>query len=70
MESKAHSQCVFISRNFHTGIFQLQVECNVFKYFFDTMSLALLSFSFERVSTVIFQSEGQQHELNLNTQTS
>ncbi|XP_059542080.1 uncharacterized protein C1orf185 homolog isoform X2 [Myotis daubentonii] len=24
VESKAHSQCVFISRNFHTGIFQLQ----------------------------------------------
>ncbi|XP_006768446.1 PREDICTED: uncharacterized protein C1orf185 homolog [Myotis davidii] len=26
VESKAHSQCVFISRNFHTGIFQLQEE--------------------------------------------
>ncbi|XP_016069654.1 PREDICTED: uncharacterized protein C1orf185 homolog [Miniopterus natalensis] len=25
-ESKSHSQCVFISRNFHTGIFQLQEE--------------------------------------------
>nr|KAF6381344.1 hypothetical protein mPipKuh1_001747 [Pipistrellus kuhlii] len=26
VESKADSQCVFISRNFHTGIFQLQEE--------------------------------------------
>lgn len=26
---KSHSQCVFISRNFHTGSVQLQVEFNV-----------------------------------------
>ncbi|XP_054428354.1 uncharacterized protein C1orf185 homolog [Pteronotus mesoamericanus] len=25
-KSKSHSQCVFISRNFHTGLFQLQEE--------------------------------------------
>lgn len=28
---KAHPQCVFISRNFHAGYLQSQVECHILK---------------------------------------